>query len=217
MYLRKLRVRNIKLLRDVEIDFTRPRMWTTVIGENGLCKTTLLQAIALAASGPDRANQLANVPFLHDARRRDERAEIEAEFGFGERMHATREYPGLSSKPEQAPRLESRLWLEPGWKVFQGSSRYLDTPPTSPEHDPLREARAKDLPGWFVGGYGTTRALPKGLPGGRPDEFVVGRLDTLFDRGSLLATNFSRLAPRKLALIFESIVSLLFSSELLPD
>jgi recombinational DNA repair ATPase RecF len=64
MYIRTLHVKDVKLLRDLRIDFTRddkPRMWTVLVGENGLCKTTILQSIALAASGPDRANQLAEV------------------------------------------------------------------------------------------------------------------------------------------------------------
>jgi recombinational DNA repair ATPase RecF len=62
MYLRNLHVRHVKLLRDVEIDFTdssgQPRMWTVFVGENRLCKTTLLQTIAAAASGTDRGTQL---------------------------------------------------------------------------------------------------------------------------------------------------------------
>lgn len=194
MYLRKLRIRNVKLLRDVELDFTRddaPRMWTAFIGENGLCKTALLQAIALAASGPDRANQLADGSALHDARHVDERAEIEAEFGFGPRAHDGRPYPGLPARPAAPPRIVSRLWLEPEWKIFQGASRYLDEPAAASNHDPLREARARGLPAWFVAGYGTTRALPKPSPGGRPEDLVVGRLDTLFDRGGLTALNFA--------------------------
>lgn len=152
MYLRKLRVRNIKLLRDVELDFTRdgePRLWTVLIGENGLCKTALLQAIALAASGPDRANQLADVPSLRDVRHPDEPAEIEAEFGFGEHGHAGREYPGLPSRPATPPRLVSRLWIEPGWKVFQGESRSTSTLPT-----PTRRKTpcARRAPGGCQGG-----------------------------------------------------------------
>jgi DNA repair exonuclease SbcCD ATPase subunit len=85
MYIRKIRVRNLKLLRDVEIDFVReggsPRPFTMLVGENGLCKTTLLQAIALAASGADRANQLAEVASYKDlggARRRRGRSPPEA-------------------------------------------------------------------------------------------------------------------------------------------
>ena len=46
----------MKLLRDFTLDFNTadgaPRMWTVIIGPNGTAKTTILQAIALAAAGP---------------------------------------------------------------------------------------------------------------------------------------------------------------------
>ncbi len=45
MYLRRLKVRNLKLLRDVDISFERNgevRPWTVFVAENGLCKTALL-------------------------------------------------------------------------------------------------------------------------------------------------------------------------------
>ena len=66
MYLRELGVRSVKLLRDVHIPFTRPdgspRMWTVFVGENRLCKTTLLQCIAAAANGRDRSWTLRHGP-----------------------------------------------------------------------------------------------------------------------------------------------------------
>lgn len=71
MYLRHLTLRNLKLARALDLDFTRrgaPRPFTVFVGENGRCKTALLQAIALAASGPDRANQLADAQTLPDVR-----------------------------------------------------------------------------------------------------------------------------------------------------
>jgi AAA domain, putative AbiEii toxin, Type IV TA system len=221
VYLRKLRVRNIKLLRDVELDFTRhgqPRLWTVLIGENGLCKTALLQAIALAASGPDRANQLADVPSLRDVRHPDEPAEIEAEFGFGEQGHAGREYPGLPSRPATPPRLVSRLWIEPGWKVFQGESRYLDSPDADAKKDPLREARARGLSGWFVAGYGTVRTLLQSVTGSRSTDLVTGRLDTLFEQGMLVGANFRHLLPKKSAVLYMRSVLKAFSpGALLPN
>jgi len=46
MYLKHLRIRNLKLIRDLEFDFTHeggPCLFTVFLGENGLCKTALLQ------------------------------------------------------------------------------------------------------------------------------------------------------------------------------
>ena len=57
MYVREVHIQNVKLLRDVRLSFLRgdeERMWTVLVGENGVGKTTILQCIALAASGRDR-------------------------------------------------------------------------------------------------------------------------------------------------------------------
>jgi hypothetical protein len=108
MYLRHLSVQNVKLLRSFELPFVRPdgtpRMWTVIIGENGLCKTTLLQTIALAALGKDRANQLADIPSLRDQRAHGETVSLQAELGFGALGHERgRSYPGLAGADRFAP------------------------------------------------------------------------------------------------------------------
>src|SRR5687767_5370612 len=96
MYITRLHVKNMKLMRDLVLDFThdgKPRMWTALVAENGACKTTLLQAIALAASGSARANQLADVPSLPDLRRPAETARIIANFEFGNKLEKRRRFP----------------------------------------------------------------------------------------------------------------------------
>jgi recombinational DNA repair ATPase RecF len=75
LYVRNVHIQNVKLLKDVRLSFLRgdeERMWTVLVGENGLGKTTILQCIALAASGRDRANHLADVPSLPDRRTNQE-------------------------------------------------------------------------------------------------------------------------------------------------
>src|SRR5438270_13567553 len=126
MYIRELVVKDVKLLRDVTLPFLRngePRMWTVLLGANGFCKTTLLQAIALAASGVDRANQLVDVAALPDRRLRKPDAFLAATFGFGPRHASTRSYPGTEGQPGEDVRLYSELRLPSGWSVFQGGSR----------------------------------------------------------------------------------------------
>ncbi|XXT21906.1 AAA family ATPase [Sorangium sp. So ce429] len=206
MYLREIHIRNLKLLRDLRLSFTtssgEPRMWTAIVGENGLCKTSILQAIALAASGPDRANQLADIPSLPDLRHPDEALEIAASFAFGPLPEGrSRMYPGWGGKPGQPPKfLQSRLSLTPGWKVFVGSSDYGD-PSAHPQElldsarsadpGPLREARAIGAPWWFVAGYGVNRRLPKPHGATRPDDPTLSRLDSLFDGAPILGTGFA--------------------------
>src|SRR5258708_5614596 len=118
MYLRQLKIQNLKLIREMKLDFLRgdqPRLWTVLVGENGLCKTTILQAIALAASGADRANQLAEIASLPDRRLSKPRVVIQAEFSFGSQYHAVRTYPGLTDQPANVPHLKTDLCLPPGW------------------------------------------------------------------------------------------------------
>src|SRR3954452_23317175 len=99
MYVRSLHVQHVKLLRDVQVDFLgadgRPRMWTVFVGENRLCKTTLLQTIAAAASGQDRGTQLVSdvVASWPDLRNPVDLS-IDAVFGFSDLRHAQRTYPG---------------------------------------------------------------------------------------------------------------------------
>lgn len=87
MYIRQLRVENLKRLGAFTPDFTHrgePRMWTVMIGENGTAKTTLLQSIALAAAGYKEVSGLAGAAVKHlRDRRGKERMSIGATFAFG--------------------------------------------------------------------------------------------------------------------------------------
>jgi hypothetical protein len=122
MYITALYVKNLKLMRDLALDFThegKPRMWTAFVAENGACKTTLLQAIALAASGPDRANQLADVPSLQDLRRPAESVRISANFRFPEST--------VSVESKRTQNLRSLLNIKPAQSTFSGSSWWFES------------------------------------------------------------------------------------------
>lgn len=230
MYLRKLHVRNLKLLRDVEIDFTgedgNPRPFTVFVGENGLCKTSLLQAIALAASGSDRANQLAEASSYPDLRRSKVDVKIDAVFSFSERYHASRVYPALEDRHlEVAPRLWSHIGIAPGLDVFRSVSGYADEggdpiEPTEVDtllqgqrhpdlqrlYDPLSYARGRNLPHWFVAAYGISRTLP--VPASvTPDEIASpsrDRLLSLFKATRIIGTGFADLLPPERAEAFNT-------------
>jgi len=126
MYITRLHVKNVKLMRDLQLDFThegKPRMWTVFVAENGACKTTLLQSIALAASGPERANQLADVPSLADLRNPTERAWINANFVFGPRLEKWRRFPEKTlSAQSPIKQVNSSLSIKPNQSTFVGSS-----------------------------------------------------------------------------------------------
>lgn len=237
MYVRHLHVQNVKLLRDVKVDFVgadgRPRMWTVFVGENRLCKTTLLQTIAAAASGPDRGTQLvtdviASWPDL----RNPVALSIEAEFGFSEAHHKNRNYPGwgasvaagkvTSTPPPQPPRLRSTLGLEPDKRVFSGGSAYNPSPyayaPSTPDGarthhnhvpDPLGLARSQALPGWFVAGYGPSRLLPSAGKAARQSDPTLDRLRPLFGE-TLIGTGFIELLGEDLARAFAKVLQSVF-------
>ncbi|HZI11802.1 MAG TPA: AAA family ATPase [Myxococcus sp.] len=251
MYITRLNLKNVKLLRDLTFDFThegQPRMWTVFVAENGSCKTTLLQAIALAASGAARGNQLADVPSLPDLRHPAKAALISADFTFGDRLETWREYPQprLRTAGVDKPILRSALVVKPNQSTFAGQSLYAYSEEMAAsvdeallhedehdelnalllrlqsdqsektrnelqalEHDkfiqltnrfllklyegrdPVSEARAKSLPGWFVAGYGTQRQLPVPLSASELKDRVLNRLEPLFGKAPLVGTGFA--------------------------
>lgn len=196
MYLRSLHVRRMKLLRDLTLDFTAPdgaiRLWTVIIGQNGTGKTSLLQAVALAAAGGLQVNTLAGraIGHLRD-RRSGEPLRIDATFEF---MHGGTNpslHPSAKSLPHGGPiRLDSHATLEQGESTIRAKSEYQGT--TRPETDPLDDARSRNRARWFVAGYGVARFLPDvGRPVtlGRP---AIERMLPLFDPTVALAsTGFS--------------------------
>ncbi len=245
MHLRSLRVRNVKLLRDVSLSFTRedgsPRMWTVLVGENRLCKTTLLQAIAAAASGRDRGSQLVSdvVASWPDLRNPSIIA-IDAEFGFSKERDDRRTYPGYvmnwvhtpvdprgggtngypefldrpTADPGQSPpQLKSSLSLGPKQRVFEGSSAYLGV---KGANDPLGEARSRGLSDWFVAGYGPARPLSKVGATSRPTDASLDRLRPLFGERPI-ATGFIDLFDQDMRLAFAKILqTVLIQGGLLP-
>ena len=198
MYLRTLRVAGIKLLRDLTLDFTRdgePRMWTVILGPNGLCKTTLLQVAGLLASGATFANRLANVPSMPD-RRPDAPDLVGASALFD-----LDESAPLSPAPA---RLGVTQTIARGEKIIRGESIETteDEPPPvglwsegTGAGGPIEDIRSKDLPGWMAAGYGTVRVLPTPRSASRPNIRCVERVQTLFDEGTLVGTGFPEVLP----------------------
>lgn len=199
MYIRSLTIKNLKRLSDLSLDFTQsngePRMWTVLIGENGTGKTSVLQAIALAAAGKLRVNDLAGGTFAHlvDRRQRSQ-LEIQALWEFtGESWRGRKKlHPLYSDHGSGAPNLSSRVRLHPKETSLRAEAWYGDDkePPKDAE-DPLDHARARESPLWFVIGYGVHRTLPES---GRTSNLArpsVDRMKPLFDpEYAITSTNF---------------------------
>lgn len=153
MWLRELRVKNLKRLRDFPLSLRgadgEPRRWTVIIGPNGTGKTSILQAVALAAAGSFRADDLVKdiraslpdkrqeriVPFRAGMKvgsrlRRTQYAEVDisADFVFGPigrdatDVHPLRTAQDPLGKEEV---LRSRLSVSPDRSVA-GTSSYVD-------------------------------------------------------------------------------------------
>jgi energy-coupling factor transporter ATP-binding protein EcfA2 len=200
MFINQLRLANVRAIEELTLSFERGgrfQPWTVLLGENGSCKSTLLQAIALAAAGTQNAEKLVNAGSLRNKRNDTDDAWIQAEFFFSDELHPYRAYPRWPERPLEPPRLSSHLEIPAGWSTFKGHSEYLDQPvdpadALEPSPDPLVEVRARDLPRWFVVGYGVNRALPVPLAGSMPaGGSSAERLRPLFQQVGLLATNFA--------------------------
>ncbi len=198
MYIRSLTAKNLKRLRNLSLDFTqsdgKPRMWTVLIGENGTGKTSILQAIALAAAGSLRVNDLAGNSFAHlRDRRQKARLEIQASFAFTpSSLSNHKTHPLYKGMLPDELNLSSCVSLDPKETTLRAQAWYGDeeAPPADAE-DPLDHARARETHLWFVIGYGVQRTLPESgrMPNlARPS---VDRMKPLFDPSyPLTSTSF---------------------------
>lgn len=230
MYLRSLTLKNVKRFRDLTLSFEKrdgsPRLWTVVIGENGTGKTTLLQAIALAAGGRDRAHQLVSNP----ARYRDVReptsnclisvktgsawlplAEDDLDFEVQEQWELDLDLT-LAVKPDDS--LFSNDFVAVPGKVVQ-----TEVPNKAASGD--RSGPVATQPGHFpfLVGYGVRRFLPDSDRQFSLENPVAKRLETLFDRGELTATGFNDLLPSTGKDSFSKLLkdALLRIEDLVPD
>jgi hypothetical protein len=65
MFLKRLYLKNVRSLRELELLFTTPddiRKWTMLLGENGVGKSTVLRALALLLAGSEALPELIGEP-----------------------------------------------------------------------------------------------------------------------------------------------------------
>ncbi|HRI65661.1 MAG TPA: AAA family ATPase [Polyangium sp.] len=203
MYIRTLHVDHLKRLRDFKLDFTdekgKPRMWTVLIGENGTAKTTILQAIALAAAGSKQVNTIAG-PIVQHIRdqRENEPMTIDAVFDFTPLSDGPSIHPLAPKGSSRGLQLQSQVFLEAGAAIsLDATAHYIDaktkkTITTSKRRgkprDPLDDARSENRSLWFVAGYGISRLLPDSIfipPLTRPS---IDRMEPLFSPTWMMAS-----------------------------
>jgi predicted ATPase len=184
MYLTRLRLKHIKLLAESELSFTdsrgRPRMWTVLLGDNGLCKSTLLQCIAISAAGPKLGSSLArDASALHRADAKED-ATVEATFE-----------PSSDSGWRVVPDRNGPLRL--AWHVTSDRSDVVPAPGSKDVAELIDNVRAskKRNAAWFVAGYGVGRFLPRPGEVSFPPDPRFDRLEGLFEKHhKMLGTDF---------------------------
>jgi predicted ATP-binding protein involved in virulence len=172
MRLQSIRLENIKCFEDQEIIFThdqrnsaraKPYRWITLLGENGVGKSTVLQSLGLLLAGPDAAKELVPRPtgWVSDSSKPGKLTiKINQEEGdqgsySGEQRTRTNfsfTYFVTGDKEVKVPvRGEEEIYKEP--TLISKVSRNLSW---------LRmHAFAPDSKGWFAVGYGSFRRLTR--------------------------------------------------------
>jgi predicted ATPase len=184
MYLTRLRLKHIKLLAETELSFAdsagRPRMWTVLLGDNGLCKSTLLQCIAISAAGPKLGSSLTrDASTLHRVGVRED-ATVEATFV------PSSETGSWGGRGRRGP-------LRLAWHVTSERSDVVSDRATRSAAELLDDVRAskKGVEGWFVAGYGVGRFLPRPGEVSFPPDPRFDRLEGLFEKHhKMLGTDF---------------------------
>lgn len=244
MYVTKLRVENVRLLADQDISFAnaagQPRMWTVFLGENGTCKTTLLQLLAAELVGADRLKLESGRRWL---RAGNDNGLAQTYFLSGSAGAALPPMPGQSRGATRgnimgrdsyspvagnvADAFEAlRNPKEAASYLLRFTSLLVDPLPDGPGATAIETIRSlEDEPeGFFVAGYGAQRTLPQRQDAGK--DFLVGRPEhrvlSLFDRRHLLVgTNFFKVfkdSPSDLSAAYRAELQRIFrrQPELLP-
>ena len=197
MWLESITLTNIKCFREEKILFTRnqttgsrakPYSWITLLGENGVGKSTLLQALALLLAGPEAAKELLPRPagWVRDPSTPGKLSAVlhqqERDAGiYGEKKIRQSFSYSYSVTGDIPVSLNKQTYTEPA--LIEESSKILSWLRTN--------AFASDTQGWFAVGYGAFRRLtrvsqiliPSLEPAKRSSNFV-----TQFDEDSALSS-----------------------------
>ena len=161
MWVEELNLENVKCFEKLTLrcgDKNGAFKWVTLLGENGVGKSTILQALGLLLAGPDGANQLLTKPlgWLRDEKRAGK---------LSAKIHKEDNDPGVYGEKKQRA-IFNFTYFVTGTEKIQIRSKIYTEPAIVPNSDRtlswLRQnafqAKGK---GWFAAGYGAFRRLTK--------------------------------------------------------
>ncbi|MCK6516182.1 AAA family ATPase [Myxococcota bacterium] len=239
MYVNRVQVKNLRLVRELDLSLVRdnaPRMWTVILAENGHCKTSILQAIAMSLSGGVIANQFRDVASLRGIRRAepfitnvwgqfttpasDERGKLHVG-GVVEPNESSWAAHGSPDPQKLAAQIKNLKPLAPHSspdeqrQALREVLEALSPPPL------IATLRDTNTPGHLVVAYGINRALP--LPGTTafPNNPARQRVLSLLTGEQVIGTDFVRhLTSEKPELVqpyLDALNTVIRDSELLPE
>ena len=161
MWVEELHLENIKCFEKLTLrcgDKNGPFKWITLLGENGVGKSTVLQALGLLLAGPEGANQLLTKPlgWLRDESRQGK---------LSAKIHKAESDPGEYGATKKRAVFKFTYFVT-GTEKIQIRSKVYTEPAIVPNSDrTLSWLRQNAFPskgeGWFASGYGAFRRLTK--------------------------------------------------------
>ncbi len=155
IFLKRLTLDNIKCFKHAEFSFPGEesvRPWTLLVGDNGVGKTTILQAIALCSLGPELATKIFSKP--------QNLLRVGELQGYIEAVFDTRPLQENDYKKKDCQEVVVRLKIEQGRRNFVADMTALRSNVSKQKTLEFIENRTRtDFEGWFTAAYGVTRNL----------------------------------------------------------
>lgn len=161
MWVEELNLENIKCFEKLSLrcgDKDGAYKWITLLGENGVGKSTVLQALGILLAGPEGANQLLTRPlgWLRDESRA---AKLSA------RIHKSGNDPGEHGEKKKRFVFNFTYFVTGTQKITIRNKEFTEPAIVENSDKTLSWLRQNAFPskgkGWFAAGYGAFRRLTK--------------------------------------------------------
>jgi hypothetical protein len=161
MWVEELILENVKCFDKLALRFggkSGPYKWITLLGENGVGKSTVLQALGLLLAGPDGAKQLLTRPlgWLKDESRPGK---------LSARIHKTENDPGEHGERKKRLAFSFTYYVTGTQKISIRNKEFTEPAIVENSDKTLSWLRQNAFPskgrGWFAVGYGAFRRLTK--------------------------------------------------------